>query len=61
VQCSCHRDVLFDWDDVHNEDLYILHEVFYFLWQCYLLFFLSPFEGKLCNLNFNLVCVLFKL
>jgi len=31
--------VLFDWDDVHNEDLYFLHEVFYFLWQCYLLFF----------------------
>jgi len=20
VQCSCHLDVLFDWDDVHNED-----------------------------------------
>jgi len=31
-------DVLFDWDDVHNEDLYFLHEVFYFLWQCYLFF-----------------------
>jgi hypothetical protein len=31
VQCSCHLDVLFDWNDVHNEDLYFLHEVFYFL------------------------------
>jgi hypothetical protein len=46
VQCSCHLDVLFYWNDVHNEDLYVLHEVFYFLWQCYLLFFLSPFEGN---------------
>ena len=31
MQCSCHLDVLFDWNDVHNEDLYFLHEVFYFL------------------------------
>jgi len=43
VQCSCYLDVLFDWDDVHNEDLYFLHEVFYFLWQGYLLFLFKPF------------------
>jgi hypothetical protein len=28
---------------VHNEDLYFLHEVFYFLWQGYLLFLFKPF------------------
>jgi hypothetical protein len=46
VQCSCHLDVLFYWNDVHNEDLYVLHEVFYFYGNVICCCFLSPFEGN---------------
>jgi hypothetical protein len=46
VQCSCHLDVLFDWGDVHNEDLYFLHEVFFFFGKDICCFFLRHFEGN---------------
>ena len=52
-------DLFFDWDDVLIEDLYFLPEVFYNkVIGC---FFLALLKTMLCILNFNLVCVLFKL
>jgi len=45
VQYFCHLDVHFDWDDAHNEDLYFLHEVFFFMAMLFVIF-LSSFEGN---------------
>jgi hypothetical protein len=58
VQLSCHLRELFDWDDVHNEDLYFFALSVLFFMQGVLLFFFKAFlKAMLCNLDFNLVCV----
>jgi hypothetical protein len=47
VQLSCHLRELFDWDDVHNEDLYFFAlSVLFFMQGVLLFFFLSLFEGN---------------
>jgi hypothetical protein len=43
VQLSCHLHELFDWDDVHNEDLYFSALSVLFFMQGFLLFLIKPF------------------